>query len=232
MKVLIRVFALLAAARVAMGIPGADADGALARALKKLATALGDDGLVVEAVAPPEAAAVAEAAKDCARLQVTYWSAAADRRTEREITPRQLFVDRGLWYVIADDHLSGEERTFRVDRIEHVERTGVIDPEREVEAPGVDSWFTDTDLPAARLRVPATGGWVAERYPTTSVKPDGDGWLIELTVASERWLGELLLRLGAGAEVLSPPEWVTLGADAAGALLARYDATRGGSPGS
>ena len=38
-------FALLAAARVAMQLPGADADGALARALHKLAVALGDDAI-------------------------------------------------------------------------------------------------------------------------------------------------------------------------------------------
>lgn len=56
-------FALLAAARVAMQLPGADADGALARALHKLAVALGDDAVVVETPQPPAAAAVADAAQ-------------------------------------------------------------------------------------------------------------------------------------------------------------------------
>ena len=56
-------FALLAAARVAMQLPGADADGALARALHKLAAALGDDGVVVDAPQPPATLDVTAAAR-------------------------------------------------------------------------------------------------------------------------------------------------------------------------
>jgi len=217
-------FALLAAARVAMQLPGADADGALARALRKLAAVLGDDGVVVETPPPPATQAVADAAATGARLRIRYWSPAADRHTDREITPRKVFVDGGFWYVMADDGLSGEDRIFRIDRIEAFEPTGTIDPPRHVEVPGGDDWFADDDLPVARLRVPASGGWVAERYPTKSVTADGDGWVIDVSVASERWLRDLLLRLGADAVVLSPPEWVGLGADAARALLDRYEA--------
>jgi predicted DNA-binding transcriptional regulator YafY len=51
---------------------------------------------------------------------------------------------------------------------------------------------------------------------------DGDGWLIEITVASERWLDDLLLRLGSEAQVQSPAEWATRGTHAARAVLARY----------
>ena len=198
-------FALLAASRVAMQLPGADPDGALARALRKLAVVLGDDSVVVETPPPPMTAQVAEAAAVGARLRIRYWSPAADRRSEREITPRRVFVDGGFWYLIADDHLRNDERMFRIDRIEACERTGVID-----------------ELPVARLRVPASGRWVAERYPTRSVEPDGDGWLIEITVASERWLDDLLLRLGCEAVVQHPPEWAAKGADAARVVLARY----------
>ncbi|MGB8858326.1 MAG: WYL domain-containing protein, partial [Ilumatobacteraceae bacterium] len=219
-------FALLAAARVAMQLPGADPDGALARALAKLAAALGDDAVVVDTPSPPAAAAMAAAATESARVRITYWSPAADRRTEREITPRRVFVDSGFWYVIADDLRSGQQRTFRIDRIEAHERTGVVDAPRAVDVPTTDLWFADDELPAALLRVPTSGAWVAERYPTRSVRPAGtggdvssggdslgagegsDGWLIEVPVAGERWLRELLLRLGPDAEVLRPAEWV------------------------
>ena len=215
-------FALLAAARVAMQLPGADVDGALARALQKLATVLGDDAVVMETPQPPAAAMVIDAAQRCARVRISYWSPAADRRSEREITPRRVFFDSGCWYVIADDYRSGEERTFRIDRIEHGELTGQIDEPRDVEVPHCDTWFADDELPAALLRVPASGAWVAERYPTRSVQPDGEGWLIEVTVASERWLRDLLLRLGAEARVVEPAEWVHLGAGAAAKVLHRY----------
>lgn len=215
-------FALLAAARVAMQLPGADIDGALARALQKLAAALGDDAVVVETPQPPAAPLVVDAAQRSARLHITYWSPAADRRTERDITPRRVFFDSGYWYVIADDHRSGEERTFRIDRIEQAELTGLIDEHRNVEVPHGGTWFTDDELPSAVLTVPASGGWVAERYPTRSVQPDGDGWRIEVTVASERWLRDLMLRLGAEARVVEPVEWMNLGATAAEELLRRY----------
>ncbi len=216
-------FALLAAARVAMQLPGADAGGALARALAKLAAALGDDAVVVDTPQPPATAAVAEAAQKCQRLHIHYWSPAADRRTERDITPRRVFVDGGAWYVIADDHLSGESRTFRIDRIEALATTGVIDTPRDVEVPAGGMWFADADLPTARLRVAASETWVAERYPTRSVSAIKNGWELVVSVASEHWLEQLLLRLGADAQVVGPPEWRDLGARAARTLLANYE---------
>jgi proteasome accessory factor C len=219
-------FALLAAARVAMQMPGADAEGALARALEKLAAALGD---VVEVEQPRPAATdeVAAAAADAARLRISYWSATADAASEREITPRRVFLDRGRWYVIADDHRSGEERTFRIDRIERWERTGVLDAPREVEAPDSEGWFQHADLPVARLELLPAAGWVVERYPTRSVRQHDDRTEVELTVTDPSWLEELLLRLGPSARVVEPPEWQQLGARAASVLLARYEA--GGS---
>lgn len=217
-------FALLAAARIAMQLPGADPNGALARALAKLAAALGDDTVVVDTPQPPATEAVAAAAAANQRLRITHWSPVADRRTEREITPRRVFVDGGAWYVIADDHLSGESRTFRLDRIETWHATGVTDSPRVVEVPAIGSWFADADLPTARLHVPTSETWVAERYPTRSVTATPDGWELLVSIASERWLEQLLLRLGAGAYVIEPSEWVDLGARAANALLERYEA--------
>jgi proteasome accessory factor C len=215
-------FALLAAARVAMQLPGADRDGALARALDKLATVLGPDAVVVDAGAPEVTAVVAAAAERAERLRVAYRSAASDEVSERTITPRRVFADRGHWYVVADDQRTGEERTFRLDRFESCAPTGELDEPREVAAPGGDDWFADADLPVARVRLPAAAGWVVERYPTRSVQRDGDSLIVDLTVADERWLGELLLRVGAGSVVLSPPEWVDLGSRTAAAVLACY----------
>lgn len=220
-------FALLTAARASMQLPGADADGALARALQKLAVALGDDAVVVETPPPPAAEAMRAAAERNERVRVQYWSAAADERSERDITPRRLYMDGGFWYVIADDQRSGELRTFRIDRIDAWAPTGIVDAPREVEVPSGDSWFADDELPVATVRVPATGGWVAERYPTRSVTADGDGWVIEVSVASERWLRELLLRLGAAATVVEPAAWRDLGSQAASGLLARYTVNDG-----
>ena len=151
-----------------------------------------------------------------------YWSAASDETSEREMTPRTVFLDRGHWYVIADDHRSGEQRTFRLDRFEHWERTGAVDPPRTVVAPTGDDWFRDADLPVAVLRLAAPARWVAERYPVRSARELDDALEVTLPITSERWLPALLLRLGPNAEVLEPARWRPLGGEAAAALRARY----------
>lgn len=216
-------FALLAAARVAMQLPGADRSGALGRALDKLEAALGDDAVVVDE-RPPEVAAVLAAAVDrCERVAIGYWSADGDRRSERTVTPRLVFVDRGNWYLIADDHSVGEQRTFRIDRIDGCEPTGELDEPRSVEAPAGDAWFVGTDLPRVTLELDRAAGWVIERYPTRGVLDTGAGWKVDLTVAREDWLAELLLRLGPSARVVEPAELADVGARAARDLLRLYE---------
>ena len=222
-------FALLSAGRAAMQLPGADADGSLARALDKLAGVLGDDGVVVDVPQPPATVELAAAITDNARLNVRYWSAARDESTERAITPRSIFLDRGDWYVIADDSRSGELRTFRIDRFESWTRTGEIDPpalgSATVTPPRGDQWFADSDLPSVVLRLAPQARWAAERYPVRDERDDGEALVVRMAVANERWLRTLLLRLGPYAEVLEPPEWHDLGASAASQLLERYEVT-------
>ncbi len=222
-------FALLSAARAAMQLPGADPDGSLARALDKLAGVLGDDGVVVDVAQPPAAADLAVAVNDNARLRVRYLSANRDEATEREITPRSIFLDRGHWYVIADDSRSGDSRTFRIDRFEEWVRTGEIDTPRKasrmVAARGGDEWFADGDVPSVVLRLAPQARWVTERYPVREETENEGAIVVRMAVANEQWLRTLLLRLGPYAEVLEPSEWHDLGAEGARQLLERYEAT-------
>ena len=220
-------FALLAAGRLAMELPGADPGGPLGRALHKLERVLGDDGMVIEVQQPPAAGDLIEAASRSERVRITYWSASSDQVAERSIVPRLVFTDRGQWYVVADDDRSGEERIFRIDRIERWERTGEVVDQRDVTAPESDAWFDDqADLPTVVLRLQPEARWAIERLPTRSVTTDGDVTVVELVVASERWLTELLLRMGPYATVVSPPAMRGLAARAARELLAaRYAAT-------
>lgn len=103
------------------------------------------------------------------RLTITY----RNRRmvtAERAIDPYGLVFHAGRWYVVAHDHLRGEVRSFRADRIAGVTRTG-----ESFEPPaGFDAvehlnrqWATrdyqwevevliETELPIARRRVPAS----------------------------------------------------------------------------
>jgi proteasome accessory factor C len=221
-------FALVAAGRAAMQLPGAEADGPLGRGLEKLAAALGDDAVVVDLPLTPALATVIEvvtaAVTAAERLRVEYWTPSRDEVSERTITPRRVFNDRGEWYVAADDGRSGERRTFRIDRFERIERTGEHDePDPGAATPAGPDWFADAGLRRVTLRLSPAARWVVERYPVDDVVERRDGSAdATFPVASERWLERLLVRLGPEAEVRAPAEWRTLGADVARRVLARY----------
>lgn len=221
-------FALLASGRVAMSLPGAEPEGPLGRALAKLQAVLGDDTIVVDVPQPPATGDLATAAATGERVEITYWSASSDATSTRTITPRLVFTDRGEWYVLADDDRSGEERNFRIDRISAWRRTGETAPVREVVAPSSGTWFDDEpDLPTVTVRLAPEGRWAIERVPVRAIEVAADGSATaELAVADERWLADLLLRLGPAATVLGPERWVDLGARRAAELLAtRYAET-------
>lgn len=224
-------FALVAAGRTALELPGADPDGPLARALAKLAAVLGDDAIALDLGQPEWADVVIDAARRGERLRIGYWSAGRHDHREREITPRAVYTDRGRWYVVADDHHSQEERTFRIDRITDLLATGEVDPPREVSMPVGDGWMDEfAASPGAQrvtLEVTGAGRWVAERHPVRIARDDGETMEVELVVGSEHWLRELLLQLGPDARVLVPESWVDLGSRAAAELLAtRYMSSR------
>ncbi|MCU1365623.1 MAG: pafC [Ilumatobacteraceae bacterium] len=230
-------FALLIAGRAAMVLPGADPSGPLGRALDKLAAVLGDDGVVVEFARPPLADDVAAAAEAGERMVITYWTPSRDEAADREITPRAVFADRGHWYVLADDHRTESERSFRIDRILAARPTGAVDPPREVSLPDTDRWFAvDADIERVTLRMPTELTWMIERYPVDSLVADPRSKGAKRTstsappststavmpVLSEQWLERLLLRLGPGTVVVSPERWSSLAGRAAADVLAAY----------
>jgi proteasome accessory factor C len=218
-------FALLAAGRTALALPGADTGGALARALDKIEHLLGSDGIVLDLAEPPATAALAAAAQRGERVRITYLSPSAGEPTERVVTPRAVYTDWGRWYVIADDDRSGDERIFRIDRILQHEATGETVALREVEVPMGDAWFDDlaeaSGAVRATLELEPSGRWLVERYPVRVLDDATTVWRVELVVSSERWLRDVLVQLGTAARVVAPDEWTGLAAHAAAELLAR-----------
>ena len=241
-------FALVAAGRVAMQLPGADPSGPLGRGLAKLAAALGtdgDDAVVVDLPRTPgldqTLAALTDAVRRVEQLDIRYWTASRDEVTERTITPRRIFSDHGDWYVVAADQRSGELRTFRVDRIESLTRTGRYDDPVDDDdttttttttattttttaTAGVGpGWFADGGLPHVTLRLRPPARWVVERYPVDRVETDGHGVTTAVfPVASRPWLERLLVRLGPDAEVIEPDDWRDLAVATARTILTRY----------
>jgi proteasome accessory factor C len=223
----VEAWELLAAGRAAMELPGAEPGGPLGRGLAKLAAALGEDdttGVRIDLDRPERTDAVADAVHTGTQLRIRYRSPSRDEVTERLIVPRQVFTDRGQWYVSADDGRTGAVRTFRIDRIESIEPTGDVVPPGDDPLPTPGSWFADGSVPRATIRFAPRSRWVIERYPVDSVSdPDDDGWVTaQLPVASEHWLRCTLVRLGRGAELVAPERWREIGTDAAGELLERY----------
>jgi proteasome accessory factor C len=215
-------FAVLAAGRALLAIPGADDQGALAGALTKLERELDLGGRVaVDLGTPPLLDVVRDATDGGVRLRIEYRSAWRDERTTRELEPHVVYAVAARWYVDGFDHLRGETRRFRVDRILVAEPTGDRfepprpDPPDRVFDPG----------PGARdveVLVPPSGRWVVETYPV-SYTDEPDGRLrVTFTVVGDRWLERVLLRLGPDAEVVSPDELRDTGRDAARRVLARY----------
>jgi len=238
-------FALAASARALLAVPGSDESGALSRALGKLDRALGGEEIGVELDAPEWLPLVRDAVGSGGHLSISYYSASTDRVTEREIAPRRLFASEGHWYVDAWCSRAGDLRRFRVDRIgtaevaevaevaagdEVVGGTGRVDgagPEPVgppgAGPPGFEPFVPGPEATSVRISVDPAMAWLVESLPATGPALPADGRVeIEVFVGGDAWLERLLLRLGPDAEVLDPPEYRSLAADAATRILRRY----------
>lgn len=218
-------FAVLAAGRALLSVPGADAGGALPAALAKLEAALDASGrLHVDLPAPTYLDVVRRATEGTESLDVTYFSAWRVDTTERRIDPMLVHAAEGHWYVEARDHRSGELRRFRVDRILSAAPSGEHFERIEVEVP--PSTFTGRgEARDVTVALPTSAHWVTETYEVSQAQARDDGRLeVVLTVGSPSFLERLLLRAGPGAEVLDPPELRDLGRAAARRVLSRYQA--------
>lgn len=218
-------FGLAASARAIAAVPGADPDGALARALAKLEAVLGDGGgLSVDLGEPPNLGALRRAIEAGQQVELSYYSLSSDEESLRVVDPAWVVAIDGKWYLDGYCHRAGGTRRFRVDRVLSVRLTG----EHVAGAPVVPSGTEGAFVPGpeatvARLAVESAGMWVIDAAPTISQTPLADGRTeVRLGVASMQWFGRLLLRLGPHAQVLDPPELTTLGSDLAARLLERY----------
>ncbi|MET9400647.1 YafY family protein [Kitasatospora sp. NPDC002965] len=136
---------------------------------------LGLTGAPVGGPSPAAAAlfTLAEAARRRRRVRLDY----RDREgtpSEREFDPYGLVFHSGRWYTTGLDHRSGEQRTFRLDRIRSAElrETGFeppagVDPvQRVLESLASVPWTHEvevvltTTLVEARRRIPPTAGAV------------------------------------------------------------------------
>ena len=218
-------FGLSLMATAARELPGFTRGKDLKSAMKKLRKVLGDDLVDVDIESPTFLAVVTEAASSGQRLRISYWTPARNEESERTITVRTVFVDRGHWYIRADDDASNDSRHFRVDRIRSVAPLDEFVEVFETTAQ-VPVWFADASGSAVvTAEVAASAAWVVETYPCTvrEERPDGS-FLIDIVSNSDHWLGRLLLRAGGAITIVSPSDMASVQARTANAVLARYGA--------
>ena len=220
-------FGLNLMAAAAKELPGFTRGKDLKSAVKKLRKVLGDDVVDVDIESPTFLPVVTEAASSGQRLRMTYWTPARNEESERTITVRTVFVDRGHWYIRADDDASNDSRHFRVDRIRSVTPLNEFVPV-SLSAAQVPTWFADASgNQIVTAQVAASAAWVVETYPCTVREERADGsYLIDIVSNSEHWLGRLLLRAGGAITVVAPIEMASVQARTANAVLARYGANK------
>lgn len=217
--------ALLGAGSALLAVPGADTDGALARALDKLAAVVGvdaDDTMAVQlgSAVPDVLATVRRAAADHRQLEIEYYSFGRDSSGTRMVEPWQVFNTRGQWYMSGFCRAADGERLFRVDRISRatmLEATftppGTLPPRA--------TFHPEAAGQTVVLDLGAPARWVAEQYPNLGVEEQPGGVLrVTLPVTERPWLERLLLRAGPAATVIDGD--ASVGPAAAARVLSRY----------
>jgi proteasome accessory factor C len=229
--------ALYAGGQALASLPGMDEADSLKGALEKIGRALGaggteahgGEGIEVKLEPGPSGhlSDLRRSLLERNRVVIEYFSASRGRVTERSVDPWGLVAALGRWYLVGYDHLSGDERMFRIDRIKAVRITDEpaevpadFDPERYRGA------FTGTGVGEVRMTLeisPVASRWFEDYYPVESSTPLRDGWRgVELLAGGPRWAATLLLRLGTHARRARPDGVVSEARSVAAAVARRH----------
>jgi proteasome accessory factor C len=162
------------------------------------------------------------------RVRIEHHSASRGRLTERAVDPYRMLDYGGIWYLLAMDGQSGEQRFFRVDRITRAEPA-----DEGFEPPPSDRVLGQLPTPyaephaAEHARVQFAGDaarWARERWADHI---DEEASSRETTVAvipylKESWIiGELLPFVGT-VSVLQPGALVESFRDVTEEMAGRY----------
>ena len=206
--------ALYSGASALTNLPELSQADALQRALKKLRHALGigdeSSAITVSVDSGPSGhvSSLQRAVADGKRVRIEYMSASRGQMTEREVDPWGLIAALGHWYVVGLDHMTGEERMFRTDRMKSVEVLALdaevpegFDPERYRGA----FIGEDAERHVTFEISPAIAAWFSDYYPVESTEELQDGWRrVRLAVGGERWAATVLMKLGAQVRNVEP----------------------------
>jgi len=166
-------------------------------------------------------------------VRIRYRTGRTGQTSTRDLDPYRVWYRSGGLYVVGFDHLSGEIRTFAVDRI------GALEPTtrrfRVREGFDFDAYiggsFGVVAEPALRVRIRFDGSWanyVEERtwHPSQTLArlPDG-GLELRMEAGGSSELRSWILSFGAAAEVIEPASLRAEVERDLAAALARYQAS-------
>jgi len=147
--------------------------------------------------------------------------------TCREVDPYVLTFRWGLWYLVAYCRLRDDMRTFRVDRIESVERAShrfTVPDDFSAKDYLDQAMRFDNQITVEVYLSPAVAPFVRERMGHWTVIEDLDDGAANLTmqVSDLDWAIGWILSQGGEAVALAPPELIDGVREAAAAILSRY----------
>jgi predicted DNA-binding transcriptional regulator YafY len=150
------------------------------------------------------------------------FAAVADRATvtfsyngeERTVEPHRLDFQRGRWYLTGHDRLRGDERNFRLDRIDgtvSAGRAGSFErPPRDEVSRQAQPWeYGEGEPVEARLVVdPDQASWAIQHVGADSVseRRDDGSVVLALPVTNREAFRSLVVTFLDHAEILDPPE--------------------------
>src|SRR6266550_2648166 len=145
-------------------------------------------------------------------VKFNYWSISRDSEEERSLNPYALFQDNGAWYVVGQDLVREDIRTFRVSRIRgdirfatRRERDFRLPPEFDIE-PYRDRppWQIGDLTGEARIEVgDDTAWWVERTYGGHGRVEDG---VFVTEYSSPGQLASWIVRQDGRASPVAPPE--------------------------
>ena len=230
--------ALYAGGEAIAALPDMEQADSLKRGLAKLGRALGASGDPDEAAitvrfeaSPPDHMAVLQRGlAERKQVEIEYLSSSRPETTTRKIDPWGLVATLGRWYVVGLDHLSGEERMFRVDRIKRSTVTAEdAEPAEDFDAERYKGAFVGReDQTIVSIEIsPEAARWFEDYYPVRSSEPADGGWRrVELQSSGDRWAATLVLGLGSQVRNVQPDSVVATARTMARAMAERHAVKR------
>ncbi len=180
------------------------------RGLLKLGAgdARGDSEATAALPADPSLVAAFTGVAERRRLHFRY------RDREREVDPYRLEFLRGRWYLNGFDHGRGEDRWYRMSRLEGAITVGSEPdafqrPEEAVPGLQLDPWVLGGDTEPVEAHIwfdPAIAATVrTELQEAVIEQDDGRGLVVRLTVTNPEGFRSWLVAFLDRAEVLGPP---------------------------